>query len=142
MQGTSFHLHCLKEPDYALSLMSVRGTMERMGKPKRWHENGTACEFQYSEVVHNHCAYCDAVDNHNKCRMHPIATEESAKTTHWASRVFNFIIAVTKVNTRLTSSRVFNHPEMSQIKFWLKLAKELMHNPHSECNEAAWQISL
>ena len=34
LDGIKFHIYCLKEPDYVMSLMSTYGTLERSGKKK------------------------------------------------------------------------------------------------------------
>ena len=57
--------------------------------------------FRYPEVVYNHYAFRDMIDNHNSQRMHPIAMEETWMTTRWANRVFCFLLAVTVVKMRV-----------------------------------------
>ena len=101
-----------------------------MGKMNTRADNGLRVQFQYAEVVHNHYTYRDAVDNNNKCRMYPIAIEESAKTTRWPTRVFNFILGVSEVNTRLAASKIYHYNDLSQIEFWRKLSQELINNPY------------
>ena len=61
LDAVQFHLHCMKELDYIMSLMSTYGTMERFGKEKNcsWKEDGITktAKFKYPEVVHNHYKY-------------------------------------------------------------------------------------
>ena len=50
LDGVQFHLHCMREPDYIMSLMSTYGTMERFGDEKHhsWKEDGVTrtADFQ------------------------------------------------------------------------------------------------
>ena len=46
--------------------------------------------FIYPEVVHNHYANRDVIDNHNAMRMHPISMEKTWMTSRWPNRVFIF----------------------------------------------------
>ena len=36
LNEVQFHLHCMKEPDYIISLMSICATMERFGEEKNY----------------------------------------------------------------------------------------------------------
>ena len=56
--------------------------------------------FCYPEVVYNHYAFRDMIDNHNSQRMHPITMEETRMTTYWPNWVFCFLLAVTVVNVQ------------------------------------------
>ena len=69
MDGVSFDIFAMKEPDYLMQIMSTYGTNERVGadKTQNYLYNGEERrkEFQYPEVVHNHFKYRHAVDDHN-----------------------------------------------------------------------------
>jgi len=100
--GTPFHIYCMKEPDYAMSIMSTYGTLERVGKVHRrdFKDGGGKRQktFSYPEVIFNHYQYRNSVDANNRDRMYPIALEEVWKTFRWPCRVFQFLLAVTEVN--------------------------------------------
>eukprot|EP00934_Nitzschia_sp_Nitz4_P007490 Nitzschia sp. Nitz4//scaffold526_size3785//2112//3756//NITZ4_009261-RA/size3785-processed-gene-0.3-mRNA-1//1//CDS//3329553959//7480//frame0 len=85
LDSVKFHVYCMKEPDYIMSLMSSYGTLTRSGEEKkRIYTEGSDKRqktFKYPEVVRNHFLYRDAVDAHNSSRMDPIALEETWKTT-------------------------------------------------------------
>ena len=102
MDGVTFHIHGMKEPDYIMMLMTTYGTILRMGEMKKCHYkiNGVKkmTDFQYPEIVNNHYKYHDMIDNHNSFCMHPISMEETWMTMRWANHVFCFILAVTIVN--------------------------------------------
>ena len=136
--GVPFHTHALKEPDHVLSLMSTYGTMEGRGKDNK---RAGGISFKYPEVVHNHYTYRDAVDDNNKCRMYPIAIEESNKMQCWPTRVMNFLLGVTEVNTRRAASRIFGSEEHSQIEFRRRLAKELINNPYIQPTEEVQRVT-
>ena len=89
-----FYIYSMKEPDYTMMLMSMYGTLQTMGIPKKRHymEGGVkkSTTFIYPEVVHNHYAYRDVIDNHNAMRMHPISMEETWMTSRWPNRDFVF----------------------------------------------------
>lgn len=137
LDGVPFHIYALKEPDYVLTLMSTYGTMETFGEEKK----RGPIRFKYPEVVHNHYTYRDAVDNNNKCRMYPIAIEESNKTTRWENRVHNFLTAVSETNARCAAHKIFGYDDLSQIEFRRRLAKELIHNPYRQRQEAVIRVS-
>ena len=104
LDNTQFVLHTMKEPDYVMMLMSMYGSENRMGRNnKREGTCGTMASFQYPEVIHNHFAYCNSVDNHNSRRMHPIAIKEQCRTSRWSYWCFQFLIAVTEVNCNLVN---------------------------------------
>jgi len=126
-------IHCLKEPDYILQMMTTYGTMETFGEEKfRNFDNGDGQmvlkSFKYPEVVRNYYQYRDAVDSHNAARMYPIALEECWKTHHWPNRVFSFLLAVTEVNIKKSLETIFNVPKASQLDFRREFAKELVGN--------------
>ena len=70
--------------------VSIQHTTDH-GFPKNHHymEGGVkkSTTFVYPEVVHNHDANRDVIDNHNAMRMHPISMEETWMTSRWPNRV-------------------------------------------------------
>ena len=131
LDNTRFHLHCMKEPDYVMSLMSSYGTTNRIGRvARRVTPNGLVAEFVYPEVVENHYTYRDAVDSHNSARMHPIALEETWKTQRWALRVFQFILAVTEVNVKRAMEYFYGREDTGQIDFRKEFAEALINNEY------------
>jgi Transposase IS4 len=134
MDNVKFHIVCMKEPDYIMSLMSTYGTMERVGdtKSRNFAVDGhkKSKTFKYPEVVRNHFLYRDAVDAHNSSRMDPISLEETWKTQRWACRVFQFLLAITEVNCRLALEKLFNGDKNSQQGFRKMFAKALIFNSY------------
>lgn len=132
LDSVKVELHCLKEPDYTMTLMSSYGTLELIGEQKSRtyiQDNNTINKLiKYPELVYNHFSYRDAVDSHNSSRMFPIAMEEVWKTTRWPCRVFCFMMAVTEVNCRLVLTHIYKQPEYSQQEFRKKLSKEFLNN--------------
>ena len=61
-----------------MMLMLTYGTQQTMGLPKKHHymEGGVkkSTTFVYPEVVHNHYAYHDVIDNHNAKNDHQYLT--------------------------------------------------------------------
>ena len=88
----TIEIHCLKEPNYTIMLMSSYGTLELMDeeKEKNYQDNNQNIvkKMKYPELVYNHYQYRDSIDAHNSSRMFPIAMEETWKTTRWPCRVF------------------------------------------------------
>ena len=134
LDGVNVQVHCFKEPEYVMMLMSSYGTLERVGEDKKrvWTNEGGRAPIEktikYPELVYNHFQYRDAVDAHNGSRMFPISVEETWKTNRWACRVFAFLLAVTEVNCRLVQTKLYEQPPISQQDFRKKLAKEMIHN--------------
>jgi len=103
MDGVSFHIFGMKEPDYIMSIMSTFGTLQRVGEGKKRlymdsNRQKVTKYIDYPEPIANHFNYRDAVDSNNRDRMSPIALEETWKTTRWPCRVFQFLLAVSEVN--------------------------------------------
>ena len=102
LDNVPIHVHCMKEPDYVMMLMSSYGTLSECGEEEKRHYkvNGQKQEktFKYPEVVYNHYRYRDCIDNHNSQRMHPLSMEETWMTTCWPNCEFCFLLAVTMVN--------------------------------------------
>ena len=101
-----------------------------MGRTNKRGVDGNSVTFQYPEVVHNHYKYRDSVDSHNSRRMHPVAIEEQCKTSRWAYRVFQFLVAVTEVNCNLTNHHHFEAELEDSIAFRYSLADQLINNPY------------
>ena len=86
LAGVNVQVHCLKESEYVMMLMSSYGTLERFRENKkrvRTNEGRrapTEKTIKYTELVYNHFKYRDAVDAHNGSRMFPISLEETWKT--------------------------------------------------------------
>ena len=136
LDGVNVQVHCLKEPEYVMMLMSSYGTLERVGENKKrvWTNEGGRAPIKktikYPELVYNHFHYMDAVDAHNGSQMFPISLEETWKTNRWACRIFAFLLAVTEVNYRLVQTKLYNQPPVSQQEFRKKLAKEMIHDKY------------
>ena len=85
LDSVKVELHCLKEPDYTMTLMSSYGTLEKVGeeKSRKYIQDNASVEkkIKYPELIYNHFSYRDAVDSHNSSRIFPIAMEETWKTT-------------------------------------------------------------
>jgi len=134
LDNEKFSIMALKEPDYVMIVMTTYGSLRRMGKENKrvYLVNGDrrAKTFQYPEVIANHFTYRDSVDANNRDRMFPIALEETWKTTRWATRVFQFILALTEVNVRRAQVRIYGEPTASQQSFRRELARQLIFNPY------------
>jgi len=128
LDGWPFYIHCMKEPDYVMMLMSTYGLMERMGEEKRRDVAGTRVVFRYPEIIHNHYQYRDAVDSNNARRMQPIALEETWQTTRWANRPFSYLLATSAVNANLAYCYFNGKETMDELSARKLLAKQLIFN--------------
>ena len=104
LDGKFLYLFRMKEPDYVMQIMSTYGTLQKKGPEKKRHYEVDGEKevkmFFYPEVVHNHYAYCDMIDNHNSQQMHPLSIEETWMTTCWPNHVFGFLLAIMVVNVQ------------------------------------------
>ena len=63
LDGVNVEIHCLKEPDYGMMLVTSYRTLERVGDEKKriWTPERTPgpteSNFKYQELVHNHFQY-------------------------------------------------------------------------------------
>ena len=126
MDGVTFHVMGMKEPDYVLLFMSTYGSSVRVGRTLK----RGAFTFKYPEVAYMHYTHRDSVDNHNSRRMYPIALEEEIGTSRWAFLVFTFLLAVTDVNVNLLNAGVFGGELEDQVNHRFNLADELIKNPY------------
>ena len=134
LDNVPVHVHCMKEPDYVMMLMSSYGTLSGCGEEKRQHfkVNGEKQEktFKYPEVVHNHYKYRDCIDNHNSQRMHPLSMEETWMTMHWPNRVFCFLLALTMVNIQNAATYFAKTSKMDCLSARRLIAKQLINNKY------------
>ena len=134
LSGKKVSIHCMKEPDYIMSLMTTYGSSERVGeiKHRTYQVDGmpNKISFMYPEVIFNHFEYRDAVDQSNGKRMDPISFEETWKTKRWPLRCLQFFIAITEVNCRCTKEHIYFGPKMSQQEFRKTFCKQMIHNKY------------
>ena len=136
-----FYLFVMKEPDYVMQIMSTYGTLGNLGQEKTRHFtiNG-ACQvvkFCYPEVVHNHHAYRDVIDNHNSQRMHPISMEEMWMTARWPNHVFCFLLAVTMVNVQNAGVYFYHLPKVDSLFARKLIAQQLIENRYLIVEQSA-----
>ena len=140
LDGVDFHVFCMKEPDYVMSLMSSYGTCGRHGddKNREYTQNRRKRRktFKYPEVVHNHYQYRHVVDDHNARRHSPISLEATWGTSWWPNRVFAFLLAVTEVNVHLAEGYFYNKTNQSMLDFRKDLAKALINNDYFRPQES------
>jgi Transposase IS4 len=102
LDGTKFDLFGMKEPDYAMMLMSTYGQfMSKTDQKDSWSDvdqpdgERTTERFKYTEVFTNHYYYRVAVDDHNNKRHDDgglgVSLEDTWRTSRWEIRVFTFV---------------------------------------------------
>lgn len=133
LDNTPFHIFCMKEPDYVMSLMSSYGTCEEIadGATQRdFQVNGIAVrkKFYYPEIIYNHFHYRHAVDDHNNKRHQPISIEQVWGTQWWPNRVFAFFIAITEVNCKMCYEHFLKSGALPMLTFRKLLAEALIFN--------------
>ena len=132
LDGKFFYLFGMKEPDYVMQIMSMYGTLQKKGPEKKRHYEVDGQKevkmFFYPEVVHNHYAYRDMIDNHNSQRMHPISIEETWMTTRWPNRVFGFLLAITVVNVQNAGVYFCGMPKIDAIRARKLIGQQLIQN--------------
>jgi len=66
LNGIPFHIYCMKELDYVLSIMSMYGTLKWVGKVHQCNvEDGGQKQQKpstYPKVDFNHYQYCDPIN--------------------------------------------------------------------------------
>lgn len=136
LDGVPFSIHCMKEPDYVMSIMTSYGTTEEIaeGTTQRDYkdDNGEPVrkKFKYTEIIYNHFKYRHAVDDHNNKRHQPISFEEIWATKWWPNRVFAFFLAITEVNIKLVMENILGSKVTSMLQFRRRFAKVLIHNSY------------
>ena len=107
MEGTTYNLWGMKEPDYVMRMMATGGPLDANDSCRtascRWNETGVEVHrtFKYKCPYDWHFRYRHAVDDHNNLRHSLPSIEDSWKTQRWETRVFSFILAITEVNAFL-----------------------------------------
>jgi hypothetical protein len=147
IDGVRFHIFCMKEPDYVMSLMSTYGTTspkvdqrETNRHYRNAHGHDVMKTFQYPEVVANHYSYRGCVDDHNNKRQdggskQGLAIESTWVTRRWPIRVFSFILGISEVNAYL-GWVYFKQERLEYMAFRKQLAKALIHNRFVETGGA------
>jgi hypothetical protein len=103
MEGMTYNLWGMKEPDYVMRMMATGGLLDANGScrmaSRRWNNGGVEVQrtFQYKCPFDWHFWCRHAVDDHNNLRHALPSIEDS----WWETRVFSFILAITEVNAFL-----------------------------------------
>ena len=114
MEGINVSIVVMKDKGYNMLLMSSYGTGE-LTRPSKMRSNGQS--IQYPDVVANHYAHRGAVDEHNSQRMSPAPIEVAWRTKWWPSRVFSFLLGVTKINVKMAMEYLYKAEETTVIQF-------------------------
>jgi hypothetical protein len=110
LDNIPFHLFCMKEPAFVITIMATYGTLEMSEKlTSRSYLEGNVKKqktFAYSKVIYNHYNYRHLVDDHNAKRHSPISLKKVWATKWWPNRVFAFLLAITEVNIMLAQKHL------------------------------------
>ena len=141
LDDVPFCLFAMKEPDYMMQIMSMYGTLGNLGEEKTQHftVNGAhrVVKFCYPEVVHNHYAYRDMIDNHNPQHMHPISMEETWITGCWPNCVFCFLLVFTMVNVQNAGVYFYHLPKVNSLFARKLIAQQLIKNRYLIVEQSA-----
>ena len=147
--SVDYDLFMTKDSDFVMKLMSTYGSLSVPSHQKETQRyskdpNGltTINSFKYTVPFANHYRFRHAVDDHNNLRQSSPAIEKTWNTTRWANCVFQFILAISELNTyrafvyfvwppSSTTPTVMTHHE-----FHRKLSIALIHNEYL-LNESA-----
>ena len=137
LDGISYTLWGMKEPDYIMRMMATGGPLTATPKCKhttRRVENSTVA-FQYTCPYDWHFRYRHAVDDHNNLRHGLPSLEDTWVTVRWPVRVFTFLLALTETNLYLAlrffvyvGAQKKNLPKY--LDFRRNLAWAFIDNPH------------
>ena len=81
--GKSYHIMDLKDPDYAMLMMTTYGTLENLERlGMQWRHKGSGKEvttkrFNSLDIFGNHFHYRHQVEDKNKCRRSPISVDRT-----------------------------------------------------------------
>lgn len=109
---------------------------------RKWEFCKDEAAFKYPEIVHNHCQYCNAYDNHNAGCMDLIALEKTWKTIHWPNRVFAFLLVVSEINCWFILNKILSNKYLLQQIFWHLFAQELINNHYVDEENSTPKIFL
>jgi hypothetical protein len=132
--NVNFSIHCLKEPDYVMSLMATYGTNQEMddadSKRTITTQTGQTVEvhFKYPELFHYHFKYRNAVDQHNQNCHKPLSLEEIWATIRWPNRVFAFLLAITEVNVKVAAEYFGKKQKLPMLNIRRLIAEALINN--------------
>ena len=89
-------------------------------------------QFKYCEPFANHYLYRHSVDDHNNLRQSMPAIEKTWVTHRWPTRVFQFLLAISEVNTYKAFVYFIWKDEkcMTLHEFRRKLANSLINNDY------------
>ena len=84
------------------------------------------------EVVYNHYAFRDMIDNHNSQQMHPITMVETWMTTRWPNRVFCFLLVVTVVTVQNVGVYFCGKFKVNALTAHKLIAQQLLENKYNQ----------
>ena len=107
IDGVTYNLWVMKEPDYTMKMMATSGSLMAdetcRTTSRHWVENGEEKTKEFSYILHfdHHFRYRHAVDDHNNLRHSLPSWEDTWVTQRWELRVLAFVIAICEVNAYL-----------------------------------------
>lgn len=132
LQGIPFAVHCQKEENYVMSLMTTYGSLNTGREAKRQLSDGTKVSFNLIETHEMHYNNRHQVDDFNNRRHNPISFEETWATKRWEIRVFAHLVACTEQNSKLAYEYFGQREKMTVLDFRRMLAKEMIENDFDE----------
>ena len=87
--GKSYHIMDIKDPDYAMLMMTTYGALENLEKlGMQWRHKGSGKEvttkrFNSLDIFGNHFHYRHQVDNNKNNCLYLIYVEKTWATTYW-----------------------------------------------------------
>ena len=113
LEGVDVEIHCLKEPDYVMMLMSSYGTLERVRAEKKriWTPiSELMLQLRSTSSTHSVSPQSFSVlrfSGYTQWKKN-FPMEETWKTTRWPCKVFSFLLAVTEVNCHMVQTKLYN----------------------------------
>ena len=99
MEGQQFLVHCTKDRDYGMKIMSTHGVLDEIQDNAMWRlMDGMWRTFKYAKPFSRHnCAKHWVDDVNNLC--HDPSLEDVWATKWWPNWQFTFLLSVAEVNT-------------------------------------------
>ena len=141
LDNIDYDFFIMKDKDFVMKLMSTYGSLtvsDNQKATRRYYKSTDKSspvqmkQFKYCEPFANHYLYRHSVDDHNNLRQSMPAIEKTWVTHRWPTRVFQFLLAISEVNTyKAFVYFIWKDEEfMTLHEFRRKLANSLINNDY------------
>ena len=133
VDNTCFLIHCFKDWDYVMKMMSSHGLLDENPDHKTYRlVGGVWKSFHYAKPFSRHNRAKHWVDDINQNCHGDIGLDEVWATKWWPNRQFTFLLLIAEVNVGQARARATGETAEPSLEFRKKMAHKMLTNKLSD----------